>query len=669
MRTSRWILLVAALLLAGIAPASAAWSPLGSPIQPFITLQLDPGRPELLYARVFASEGPEEDYLWRSEDGGVTWRNVQSGLENPVNALAIDPSNPRVIWVWTPDGQLWRSADAGDTWSRRLVTPTDQIPPYVLQLLVDPHHPDTLYRVDAEDLLRTVVAVSRDGGMSFTKGAPVSSLLAYDAVYVHPERDELLAFDPTGLKVSADGGRTWSLRGRYRGAGFRGGRLAPSDPDTLYGLTTDLNHCLARSDDAGAHWQSTKSPPGLPTRRSYCTDVAIDPRDARHVWLAAQITQGGGRRNLIFESRDGGTTWSRPFSAPADGVVAAGGEVLYTGSIRGRGLYVSQDGGRTWKRSDQGILAGDLRDGLVAQRLPGGGAGRRLLALYTPIGGSPEGVYRSDGGKDWVKAPLQSPTRILDAGGSTVLAVDQRGLLRSQDGGTTWAVSASAPQQPFVLLSSVTRPRYVALLAFEDNGAYGNVPLWTSDDGGATWRRSSNGLPIVCTHIASVDVCPSLTGYTVDPFNPNRRWVSGIDTFPSQPRVFISENAGASWQVVATQLAQPSRLAADPLVQGRLLAGTYGGLFVSEDGGAHWLPLGDLPAGAVIRQFAYDPLSATWYAATTARGIYRSLDNGAHWTLLEGAPDHDNPTIAVDPRRPTALLAAFRGQGVWRWTP
>ena len=375
-----------------------------------------------------------------------------------------------------------------------------------------------------------------------------------------------------------------------------------------------------------------------------------------------------GFSDLLFESHNGGTTWSPPFSAPAEGVVAAGGDVLYTGSVRGRGLYASQDGGRTWKRTDSGIIAGDLRNGLIAQRLPGGGAGRRLVILNTPIGGSPDGVYRSDGGKDWIKTPLQEPSQIVDAGGSTVLAQDKRGVIRSQNGGESWQVVTTAPPRAFSLLSNVTQPRYVALLVFEDNSAYGNVPLWTSDDGGATWRRSSNGLPIVCTHIASVDVCPSLTGYTVDPFNPNRRWVFGIDAYPTQPRVFLSENAGVSWRV-ASVLPNPLALAADLHIQGRLLAGTYEGLFVSEDAGAHWLPLGDLPAGAAVRQLAYDERAAAWYAATTAHGIYRSLDNGAHWTLLAGAPDHDSPAIAVDPRRPTALLAAFRGQGIWRWTP
>ena len=657
---------MATLLLAGIAPASAAWSPLGSPIQPFITLQLDPGRPGLLYARVFTSEGPEEDYLWRSEDGGATWRNVQSGLERPVSALAIDPVNPEVIWVWTADGQLWRSADAGDTWSHRY-TLQGLNPRQVFQLLVDPHHPETVYRIDYNGIAAgTRVAVSRDGGASFSEGAFVPHFSGLDSIYVHPGRGELVSFDEKGLEVSTDGGRTWTVRGRYRGAGFAGGRLAPSSPNVLYGLPFASTRCLTRSDDAGAHWRTLPSPPRLPVSQLYCSDVAIDPDDPRHIWLATVDFDGGVRRNLLFESRNGGTSWSRPFSAPTDGVVAAGGGVLYTNSVRGSGLYVSQDGGRTWKSTNQGILAGDLRGGLVAQRLPGGG--RRLLALNTPIGGSPDGVYRSDGGKDWIKTPLQEPSQIVDAGGSTVVALDKRGLVRSHDGGTTWQVSASAPPRPFSLLSNVTQPRYVALLAFEDNSAYGNVPLWTSDDGGATWHRSSNGLPIVCTHIASVDVCPDFTGYTVDPFNPNRRWILGIDAYPAQPRVFISQDAGVPWQV-ASILPNPLALAADPHVPGRLLAGTYDGLFVSEDAGAHWLPLGDLPASAAVRQFAYDPLSATWYAATTARGIYRSLDNGAHWMLLAGAPDHDNPTIAVDPRRPTALLAAFRGQGVWPWVP
>jgi photosystem II stability/assembly factor-like uncharacterized protein len=242
--------------------------------------------------------------------------------------------------------------------------------------------------------------------------------------------------------------------------------------------------------------------------------------------------------------------------------------------------------------------------------------------------------------------------------------------MRSRDGGTTWAAVPSGPQGAQAFRSDPVQPRYPALLAFEPNDSYGDVVLWTSDDAGATWHRSSAGLPIPCGHIASVDVCPDFPAYAVDPFDPSRRWVSGYNKAdPASSKLFVTEDAGATWHLATADLLLTLALAADPQTPGRLLAGTYRGLFASTDGGLHWSPLGDLPDGAMVRQFAWDPLAASWYAATVAHGIYRSLDGGAHWTLLAGAPDHDNPTIAVDPRRPTALLAAFAGQGLWRWTP
>ena len=128
------------LLLAAAPPATAGWSPLGSPEEPVVELQLHTRRPQLLYARVVVSEGTEEAYLWRSKNGGATWRNVQSGLLRPSSALAVD-ADPEQIWVWTPEGQLWSSADAGGTWTLRHKTPSDQIFPDVRHLFVIEQEP------------------------------------------------------------------------------------------------------------------------------------------------------------------------------------------------------------------------------------------------------------------------------------------------------------------------------------------------------------------------------------------------------------------------------------------------------------------------------------------------------------------------------------------------
>lgn len=656
------------ILLLVTVPVSAGWSPLGGPVEPVVELQLDPSRPELLYARVVVSEGGEEAYLWRSEDGGTTWHDVQSGLERPSSALAIDPANPRVIWVWTSDGQLWRSGDAGETWSRRFATPGNQLTPNVVQLLVDPRDPETLFRVEFDG--RTQVAVSRDGGRSFQEGPSVPHATGLEGISFHTGRGELVSFDERGLEFSTDGGSTWTVRGTFNGEGFAGGRLASSAPDTMYGLPSFANPCLVRSEDGGVSWTAL-AVPSSPFPPS-CYDVAIDPRDARHVWVAVD-TQQIEDRLFLFESRDGGASWSEPFPAPTTGVVAAGGDVVYTGSVtssfQAQGQYVSGDGGRTWRSIGQGIAAGDVRGGLVAQRLPSGEAGRRLIGLEAQDNQPQRALFRSDAGRTWVKLSPRDPFSLADAGGTSLVTVDQRGVLRSGNSGETWSLVASAPPRAGGLESDPARSQYVSLRAFENTGDFGKLAFWTSDNGGVSWRRSSAGLPITCSHVASVDVCPSLIGYTVDPFDTRRRWVVEAGTFYSAPHLFITGNAGASWQLAAASSPDIIELAADPRFRDRLLAGTFRGLEVSRDAGRHWHALGDLPKGALVRQLAYDARLGSWYAATYRHGIYRSLDDGLHWTLLTGAPDFEAPTIVIDPRRPPALLAAFRGQGVWRWTP
>ncbi|HKV12786.1 MAG TPA: hypothetical protein VJ725_31875 [Thermoanaerobaculia bacterium] len=658
----RWTFILGALWLAMAMPVSAGWVPVGAPLEPLVQLRLDSGRPELLYAHVYLS-GTLQAYLWRSEDAGATWHNLQSGLLRRSNVLGIDPANPKVIWVWTTQNELWRSDDGGDTWSWRFTDSPDESDPYrTTQLLADPRDPDTIFRVEAYISYR--VSVSHDGGVSFRKGAVVPRSYAGGEVSFHAERGELVAFSDRGLEVSTDGGQTWSVRGRYRSRRFELGRIAPSDPDTMYAVPTDdsalpiSSACVVRSDDAGAHWRPLAFP-RLPRNHWGCEDLAIDPKDARHVWVSAAAYTQTSSRPLIFESRDGGETWSSGLRVPTEGgVVAAGGKVLYTGgSFPGKGLHVSEDGGRTWKRRDEGLLASS-QSSFVAQRLPDGRAGRRLVT----------GSHRSDGGKEWVKLPL-ALSSLADAGGSVLVATDAErdSLRRSRNGGETWRSVPSAPPKVLSLFADLAQPRYLALQTFKDEDTLGDTGFWTSDDGGATWRLSK---VTGCAHIASFDYCLDSNAYAVDPFDPTRRWMAGLAELFSLPVLFISRDAGVSWQAVASAPTGVSTLAADPRVKDRILAATRDGLFVSEDGGEHWRPLGQgLPNGAAIRQFAWDERSATWYAATTSHGIYRSLDGGSNWQLLEGAPDLEAPTIEVDPRRPGALLALFRGQGVWRWMP
>src|ERR1700681_1601465 len=417
---SRWFT-AGALLLAIAAPAAAGWAPFSGPVTPLIELHLDPGRPELLYARVVASSSM--GFLWRSEDRGATWTDIQHGLGNSSLKLAIDPTDPRVIWVWTWDGQLWRSGDAGDTWSQRSAGSFA----FVFQLLVDPTQSSILYRV-AESSQGVSVDASYDGGASFQQGGLLHNT---GALFVEARGGELVAFNDEDLEVSADGGQTWSVRGSYQGHGFAVGQIAPSAPNTLYGvpLTSLLSSgCLARSDDAGASWTQL-SDPRLSVPNFGCNVIAIDPKDDLHLWVGALTSDRMGHQ--LSESKDGGETWTGPLLLPKDDLelsfVAAGGESLYTGR------YLSLDGGRTWARRDRGIIAGDARLGLVAQDLPRTTSGLRLVALDTNPDSGPDGVFQSRGGKSWKRIP-QPVSFVIDAGAPVVVAGGEQGIVRSTDG-------------------------------------------------------------------------------------------------------------------------------------------------------------------------------------------------------------------------------------------
>lgn len=649
----------ATLALAAVAPASAGWLPVGGPTSPQIALRFDPARPELLYARVISTD-QGLGFLWRSQDRGATWRNIQKGLEIPSDALAIDPENPKVIWVWA-GGETWRSGDAGDTWARRSVAlPDESFDLSVLDLLVDPHHPSTLYRVSFHSAGNGgSVDVSFDGGASFQQGGP----LPIATPVVQMGHDELLAFDFNGLEVSKDGGQTWQVRGRYH-RGFSGGSIAPSSSGTIYGLG---DPCLARSDDGGAHWRRLPYP-RLSVPTFGCSQVVIDPKDARHLWVGGEpISFAPAIVFQLSESRDGGETWAGPLPLPKEesslDVLATGGDHL------AMGRYLSTDGGRTWTRRNRQIATGDARFGLVAQDLPGRG-GLRLVALDTPLDSNPDGLFRSHGGKSWNRIPLPDVSfSVTDAGAPTLVAASSGSIIRSRDSGDTWSGVPGSPPQAITVRSDLVQPRFLTVDVHEDNGEDGNLAVWTSDDAGATWRRTS-GLLQDCRSFLGSSLCQGYTAYAVDPFDSSRRWIANQANFDISPLLFVSSDAGASWQVLTEDLPGILAIATDPKTKGRLLAGTYEGLLETEDYGEHWHSLGSgLPAGEGIRHLARDSRSATLYAATHTRGIYRSADGGANWALLPGAPDLQVPSIAIDPRTPGALFAAFRGQGVWLWTP
>lgn len=269
-----------------------------------------------------------------------------------------------------------------------------------------------------------------------------------------------------GLFRSLDGARTWEpLPGAPPLRRIEGSALGPR---RLWGLAgVDSATTIHRSDDDGASWSDLT--PGLPAAP---TGLAVDPRDGERAW----VTTG-----TLLHVR-AGAVWTPVFASVAaiESLTVDGAGALFAGL--GGALHRSGDGGRTWTPSGQG-LPGELARALAFDPLVRGTA----YALGR------DRVYRSgDGGQSWspwgdplpaASAPLA--VALHRAGWDLLVRERAGGVLRMPVGGGGW----TAAPLPFVsALASDPASPGVAYAA-------GPEGVLRTVDGGATWAPTDFGLP------------------------------------------------------------------------------------------------------------------------------------------------------------------------------
>jgi len=188
-----------------------------------IQVEFDPTNPDILFADLWEHrEGPWENAafagdksgLYKSEDGGDTWRRLTEGLPSNDQGLGrigvgIAPSDPARMYA-TVDaregGGVYRSDDAGESWSR---VSTD----YRIygrggdfaEIRVHPRNPDVVFAGNIASYR------SDDGGYSWTsiKGAPGGD--DYHRIWINPEHPDIMFFAADqGATITVNGGRTWS---------------------------------------------------------------------------------------------------------------------------------------------------------------------------------------------------------------------------------------------------------------------------------------------------------------------------------------------------------------------------------------------------------------------------------------------------------------------------
>jgi photosystem II stability/assembly factor-like uncharacterized protein len=272
--------------------------------------------------------------LWKTTDGGLTWRPVTDGQlkSSSVGAVAVSESNPDVLYIGMGETELrgnimqgdgvYKSTDAGKTWKNVGLKDTQAIS----RIRVHPANPDVVY----------VSALGHPYGPNTERG----------------------------VFRSKDGGQTWT-RILYRNdrAGAVDLCLDPKNPDVLYAAIWDAYRTpwslssggpasgLFKSTDGGDHWTEITRNPGMPEGVIGKIGVAVSGADGNRVYAIVENENGG-----VFISDDAGATWKRVSEdrrlrqrAFYYSRIYADPKVKDTMYVLNTGFYRSTDGGKTYR--------------------------------------------------------------------------------------------------------------------------------------------------------------------------------------------------------------------------------------------------------------------------------------------------------------------------------
>jgi len=536
--------------------------------------------------------------LHRSTDAGETWNPVGGGLPPSfqVQAMAASGANVFAAGLNVGSDRVQRSTDNGATWGSLPASPTHS---YWSLLAAGS---TVLAGTDGAGLQRSAdLGAGWAPATGIPANATVTALGAHAAAFYAAAR---VAGNPAanGIYRSVDDGASWAKVSVDLPGEPWVRTLEARDGALLAALSASAGHGVYRSTDDGAHW--TEISITLPVEDQALSLLVTEPD------LIAGFETG------VYRSTDEGATWrpSHHGTAAVRGVGAlhAGGGALLVGlqtnGALGKGIVRTNDVGASW------TVTGGLEINTTAQAFT-----EHAGALYAALYGYQRGVVRStDGGLTWADASAGlSPASIFNAilsTGSALLLGEWDGLFRSTNSGASWSQIAGVPG--VAALGSLDGAVYAGLL---EGG------VLRSTDGGANWAPWSAGLP--AGHGISALAAHDGELFAAARFSGIYRLSGSTWSFAGLPGSYVNALHSAGGVLVAAEFEQSIQISANgsdwaPFIEGYPgeevyeLASDDAWLYAGTRGIGIWArPLNELPGGASVDWPPGAPVSAPSLAA------------------------------------------------------
>ncbi|HKJ33490.1 MAG TPA: hypothetical protein VKA34_16760, partial [Balneolales bacterium] len=674
----------------------------------------EPGNPNVYYA------GGASGGVWKSTDGGTHWKPIfdQEDAQS-IGTITVDPNHHHTIWVGTGetfirsnvsigDG-IYKSVDGGRTWKHMGLEKSGRIG----HVIVDPRNLNIVYASvmgnDYGPQQSKGVYKTTDGGKTWKRILFVNEHTGCSGLTMDPNNPNVLfagmwqyviktwgqdsGGPGSGVYVTRNGGKTWKKLTKKNGLpgsplGKIAVQVAPNNSNRVYALieTGGKRGSLWRSDDGGYHWHVENYSRLINERPHYYTRMLVDPSDYNTVWFPSNqlmVTHNGGETiKSIPYGGDNHIMWADPTNDKRMMLGFDGGVDISINHGRswhpvvlpiGQMYHITVDNDVPYHvysnmQDDESIMgpSNDLGDYGIPSPIWHTTSGCESGFTYPDTvnnkyvwgdcySGEVEVYNRKTGHKrsvtPWPNKSLDSPAKVLKYrwNWTEPIAISpfnhNKVYMGSQyvhvttNGGQSWKVIS-----PDLTLDDTTRmgssggltpdnlgvEYWGTLFAIAESPVKKGVIWAGSNDGlvhvtlndGKTWENVTKNIPNLPKYGTISNIDPSR-------FNPGGAYISvdfhQVDN--RKPYIYKTSDYGKHWTKITDGIPKSvfsyvHVVREDPHRKGLLFAGTENGIYVSFNDGKEWHPIQDNLPHVPVSWITIQPEFHDLDISTKGRGLY-----------------------------------------------